>query len=75
MAKRSKVGANKSPLKLGEPASPLQLEQILKLLGNDRSYTLIRSHPNTWKVHFAGDHTASVIKLVNGKPVITKEDD
>jgi D-alanyl-D-alanine carboxypeptidase len=91
MAKRSTVGAKKSPLKLGEqvsssrlamvappPAKPskvLSLAEILKLLGNDRAYTVIISKPNSFKIHFEGDRTMSTIKLVNGKPVITKEDD
>jgi hypothetical protein len=57
------------------PAAPLQLEDILKLLGNDRAYTVIISKPNSFKIHFEGDRTISTIKLVNGKPVITKEDD
>jgi hypothetical protein len=50
------------------------LVEALQLMGNDRPYTLIRSHGNSWKVHFLGDTLPTVIKIVNGKPVISKEE-
>jgi hypothetical protein len=83
MAQRSKVRAKQAALSRvsmvapvpAKPAAPLHLEDILKLLGNDRAYTVIITKPNSFKVHFEGDYKVSTIKLVNGKPVITKEDD
>ena len=53
--------------------SPDKLAEILKQLGNDRSYNMIRSHGNTWRVHFDGDLVLSTVKIVDGKPVIIKD--
>ncbi len=47
-----------------------KLAYLLQQLGNTRPYTFIRSHGNTWRVHFAGDYVASTVKYVDGKPVI-----
>jgi hypothetical protein len=51
-----------------------KLAEVLQQLGNTRSYTLIRSHGNTWRVHFAGDYVLSTVKYVYGKPVIIKDE-
>ena len=53
--------------------SSAMLAQVLTDLGNNRSYTVIRSHGNSWRVHFDGDLTPSTVKFVNGKPVIIKD--
>ena len=80
MARKSNKGFQPLAMVAPVPSRParnaplMQLEDILKLLGNDRSYTVIISNPHIWKIHFEGDRTMSTIKLVNGKPVITKED-
>ena len=47
-----------------------RLRLILEELGNDRAYTLIRSHGNTYRVHFAGDKNLSTVKKVDNKFVI-----
>jgi hypothetical protein len=51
-----------------------KLAQVLQLLGNDRPYTVIRSHGNTWRVLFSGDYGLSTVKIVDGKPVIIKDE-
>lgn len=54
--------------------SDAKLSEVLQELGNNRSYTVIRSHGNSWRVHFDGDLVPSTVKFVNGKPVIIKDE-
>ncbi len=53
--------------------SLVKLAQILVELGNTRAYTLIRSHGNSWRVHFEGDRKASSVKMVDGKYKIIQD--
>jgi len=48
------------------------LAVVLQQLGNDRAYTILKSEHLLWVVHFEGDTTPSIVKLVDGKWVITK---
>lgn len=60
------------PSKLPADAVPsLDLAMVLQQLGNDRAYTVISSHGNSWKVHFEGDAWAKTIRVVKGKPEIS----
>ena len=40
-----------------KPANPdlLELLELLRLMGNNRAYTVISHDDNTWVVHFEGD--------------------
>jgi hypothetical protein len=74
-----KASSKKVAMVAPPPAKPElfteeRLANALTVLGNKRPYTFIRSHGNSWKVHFLGDTLPTVIKLVNGKPVISKEE-
>ena len=53
-----------------KPEKVITLEEVLAMFKNDRSFTLIRSHGNSWKVLFEGDYFPSIISFVNGKPKI-----
>jgi hypothetical protein len=53
--------------------SAVKLAQILAELGNTRAYTMIRSHGNTWRVHFEGDLKISTVKQVDGKYQIIQD--
>ena len=60
------------------PAKPLPsftLEEILKLAGNNRAYTVLASHGHIWKVHFEGDLVPSLVNMEKGKPTIVKIED
>ena len=74
MAKKSNKGlqpiAMVAPRPAGPPNAELTLVQVLQLLGNDRSYTVISSHGHIWKVHFEGDLEPVTIRVVDGKPEI-----
>jgi hypothetical protein len=63
-----------------KPASPEQtamkgaevtLEYVLELLGNNRPYTILRRHGNSWRIHFYGDPAPCTVKWQDRKPVIT----
>ena len=62
-----------APRPAGPPdaVSSLTLAQALQLLGNDRAYTLIRFHNNSWRVHFEGDLKPVTIRVVDSKPEIS----
>jgi hypothetical protein len=49
------------------------LAQVLKELGNDRPYTMIRSDGNKWRVFFEGDKKASTVKKLDGKYTIIQD--
>jgi hypothetical protein len=49
------------------PAKPLDLTVLLRLLGNDRPYTIIATAVDHWIVHFNGDTKPSAIMQVGGK--------
>jgi hypothetical protein len=40
----------------------LSLEDILKKLGNNRAYTVIKVLDDSWLIHFEGDHKPTLIK-------------
>ena len=67
MAKRKTAMVAPPPAKL---LPTFTLEEILKLAGNDRAYTVIMSHGHIWKVHFEGDYKPSLVSMEKGKPVI-----
>jgi hypothetical protein len=46
----------------GEHPSCPSLEQILKHLGNNRAYTVIRVLDDSWLIHFEGDQKPTLIK-------------
>jgi len=86
MAKRSNVRAKqksspaspKVAMVAPPPAKPLPsftLEEILKLAGNNRAYTVLASHGHIWKVHFEGDLVPSLVNMEKGKPTIVKIED
>jgi len=58
-----------------KPTYNLTLEEVLKLAGNTRAYTVISSHGHIWKVHFEGDYKHSLVNMEKGKPTIVKIDD
>ena len=47
--------------------------ELLHQLGNERPFTLIRSHGHSFKVLFSGDYTPSILKQVDGQWVILSE--
>ena len=55
------------------PGTLERLRLILEELGNDRAFTLIRAHGNTYRVHFAGDKNLSTVKRVDNKFVIIQD--
>lgn len=70
--------AKKKAMVAPPPIKPDQVEtvgyflsSVLQQLGNNRAYTIIRSHNNSWRVHFEGDYKPSTVALVNGKWTIT----
>ena len=49
------------------PGDAPSLATVLQQLGNTRAYTVIRSHGNSWRVHFEGDFKPSTVAVVKGK--------
>jgi hypothetical protein len=68
LAKHRKISMVQPPP--SKPLPSLTLEEILKLAGNNRAYTVIESHGHIWKVHFEGDTKPSLVDMEDGKPVI-----
>lgn len=65
-----------------KPAAPEQtamkgidvsLEHVLEQLGNNRPYTILRRHGNSWRIHFYGDSAPVTVKWEYGKAAIVKE--
>jgi len=50
--------------------SSARLAVALKILGNDRAYTVISIKGNTWTVHFEGDTEPKVIVFEDDKPEV-----
>ena len=46
---------------------PVDITQILKAIGEDRSYTVIKTNGKSWVLHFEGDDQPCVITKVQGK--------
>jgi hypothetical protein len=61
-APKSSVGARRD--------APKSLEEILKTLGNNRAYNILKHSGNTWVIHFEGDADPMSITFEDGKPVM-----
>jgi hypothetical protein len=52
------------------PGTALKLAMALKIIGNDRAYTVISIKGNTWTVHFEGDTEPKTIIFEGEKPEV-----
>jgi hypothetical protein len=50
-----------------KPAKPRTLDELLKLIKNDRAYTVIKHTGNTWIIQFEGDPGPMTIGIEGDK--------
>jgi hypothetical protein len=50
-----------------KPAKPRTLDELLKLIKNDRAYTVLKHTGNTWIIQFEGDPGPKTISIEGDK--------
>ena len=69
-SKQRSSASTKVAMVAPKPKDP-SLIDLLEMLGNDRPYTVISHHGNTWVIHFSGDDQPKKLIYDGVKPEIS----